>query len=120
MKCKKVFKFGASVLGAAIAFASTPAQAQTGDEPLVTSLVSDLRISEEEANRRVQVMREAAKLAARLETEEPVRFAGLYVEHQPTFRVVVKLVGNADGLLARYTSDTAFVRESGRAAPRSD
>jgi hypothetical protein len=56
-------------------------------------------------------MREAAKLAARLEVEEPVRFAGLYVEHQPTFRVVVKLVGNADGLLARYTSDPAFVAE---------
>lgn len=55
--------------------------------------------------------RQAAVLEARLMAAEPVRFAGLYVDDGADFKVVVRLVGDADGLLRRYTTDPVFVAE---------
>lgn len=100
------------VLGLALlasAGGTSVAIAQASADPIVVGLARDLNISEAEAERRAQIMNEAADLAARLETEEPIRFGGLYYEQGPELKVMVKLVGSAEQLLARYTQNPAFV-----------
>lgn len=101
------------LLAALTGVAYSPAEAQNadGNDPVVVGLAADLKIDLGEAQRRVTIMNEASELAVRLEAEEPIRFAGLYYEHSPSFRVVVRLVGGADQLLQKYTQNPAFVAE---------
>lgn len=56
-------------------------------------------------------MNEAIALQAKLSDAESVRFGGIYIEHTPMFRVVVRLVGGAEQLLSRYTSNPLIVAE---------
>lgn len=104
-----------SVLCVVAVFASSQTSAQSpaaGDaDPIVQNYVEAYGISPEEARRRIGYVQQAADLQQRLQSEESVRFGGLYIEQQPSFRVVVKLVGGADQLLSRYTTDPIFVAE---------
>jgi hypothetical protein len=110
-----IMKFNHSVLYILLVmpFTQIPSDALSQDaaDPIVLGLMRDFNLDSTEATRRAAIMSDAADLAEKLEASEPVRFAGLYIEHSPTFRVVVKLVGNADGLLARYTSRPEIVAE---------
>jgi hypothetical protein len=96
-------------------FASSQGLAQSltdgNSDPIVQNYVEAYGISPEEARRRMAYVQQAADLQQRLQAEEPVRFGGLYIEQQPSFRVVVKLVGGANQLLSRYTTDPVFVAE---------
>ncbi|WP_421570017.1 hypothetical protein [Stenotrophomonas sp. PD6] len=74
------------------------------------------RISTSEASKRMQMERDAGKLNGRLQREQPDTFAGLYIRHDPEFRVVVRFTENAVKQLAAYTVDPVYVAET---APRS-
>ncbi len=89
----------------------TYAQNTSPADPIIQNYVEAYGVSADEAARRVNYFQKTADLQVRLEAEEPIRFGGLYIEHTPTFRVVVKLVGGAGQLLARYTTDPVFVAE---------
>jgi hypothetical protein len=65
-----------------------------------------------EAQRRIGLQREIGKLNARLETDEAATFGGLYIEHRPAFRVVVKFTANGAATLARYTQDPLYIPEA--------
>lgn len=96
----------------ALLIATSPAKAQQlAGEAELAAYTSAYGVSVDEAKRRFSDMAEANSVQQRLEAEQPIRFAGLYIDHIPKFRVVVKLVGNAEGLLARYTTNPAFVAE---------
>ena len=61
-----------------------------------------------EAQRRIALQRDIGKLGARLESEEAATFGGLYIEHRPAFRAVVKFTANGAATLARYTQDPLY------------
>lgn len=90
---------------------ASPALGQSSNDPILSNYIEAYGVSADEARRRLSYVDKAAALQARLTSEEPTRFAGLYIEHQPSFRVLVRLVGGADQLLRRYTDDPAFVAE---------
>lgn len=46
---------------------------------------------------------------ARLEQNEAATFAGMWIQHQPSYRVVVAFTRNGAATLARYTRDPVFV-----------
>ncbi len=69
-----------------------------------------------EAAQRMDAERAAGKLSARLQREKPETFAGLYIEHSPEFRIVVRFTGDASRQLSAYTKDRLYVAET---APRS-
>lgn len=54
-----------------------------------------------EAIRRISLERAASRLQARLMQNERINFAGLYVEHQPRFRVIARFLRNPSETLSR-------------------
>jgi hypothetical protein len=97
------------LIALALICGASPALGQSSPDPVVSNYVQTYGVSVAEAQRRVSYMQQAADLKAKLSSEEPTRFAGMHIEHQPSFRVVVRLVGGADQLLKRYTNDPVFV-----------
>ena len=91
------------------------ALAQSGDAA-TQQYAEYRRISTSEASNRMQMERNAGKLNGRLQREQPDTFAGLYILHDPEFRVVVRFTGDAVKQLAAYTKDPVYVAET---APRS-
>ncbi len=66
-------------------------------------------VSEAEARYRSLKSVAAAPLEARIQAAEPATFGGLYVEHQPDFRIVVMFTRKPAETLAKYTQDPVFV-----------
>lgn len=73
-------------------------------------------VSVREATRRLGLMQEAGRLEQRLRKERAATFAGLYVEHEPQFRIVVRFTQNAKTQLSAFTHDPVFIAQP---APRS-
>ncbi len=65
-------------------------------------------VSTTEALRRLRVQEAAGDLGARLADAEAGTFAGLWIEHAPRFRVVVRFTQDAQGTLARYVGTGAL------------
>ncbi len=96
---------------------SALAYAQPRGSDIVTNAYSQTyRVSVTEAARRLSLIQQAGRLERRLQLELPDTFAGLYIEHHPEFRVVVKFTSDAQARLATYTRDPEFVAET---SPRS-
>lgn len=93
---------------ALLASASVPTVAQENADPVVESLVRADGISAEEARRRLALLEEANRIGNRMEAEEPVRYAGIRVQQGRDFAIFVRIVGEGEALLGRYTSDPAF------------
>lgn len=58
----------------------------------------DFAVSMEEAIRRLSMQRELSELRAAARLAVPSRFAGAWIEHTPTFRVVLRFTGGSEGL----------------------
>jgi hypothetical protein len=61
-----------------------------------------------EAARRLPIMQEAGRVNVKLKEKHPNQFAGLYIEHTPKFRIVVKMTGAGQGLLKGITDDPLY------------
>jgi CheY-like chemotaxis protein len=102
------------MIGVAAALAATAVSAQqpAGERKsrVAETYASRYNVSYEEALRRLKFQTQVGELDARLTEQERATFGGLYIEHKPTFRVVVKFTG-ADGAttLAKYTQDPAYI-----------
>jgi hypothetical protein len=71
---------------------------QEGSEPRVQHLdasnyARDMRVDSEEAARRLDLQDRASALEQRLSQQEKGTFAGLWIEHEPRFRVIVQTTG---------------------------
>lgn len=55
------------------------------------------------------MQRQIGDIDAKLERDEAATFGGLYIEHKPAFRVVVKFTTGGAATLARYTQDPLYV-----------
>jgi hypothetical protein len=86
-----------------IAAATVPAVAQGPLDALTQDAqwyAADQRISLDEAIHRLQLQGPAGELGVQLETKERDIFAGLWIQHQPRFRIVVQLTrGGLDAIL---------------------
>jgi hypothetical protein len=102
------------MIGVAAALAATAVSAQqpAGERKsrVAETYASRYNVSYEEALRRLKFQTQVGELDARLTEQEKVTLGGLYIEHKPTFRVVVKFTGaNGTATLAKYTQDPAYV-----------
>lgn len=67
------------------------------------SYADDMGISLEEASRRLWLQDGIGQLGASLEANEADTFAGLWIEHEPEYKVVVAFVGDAgEGVIRPY------------------
>lgn len=97
---------------AALLVSTSPATAQTAAQPksrLLEQYAKSFNVSPEEAERRSALRKEIGELNAKLEQSEPDSFAGMHLEHTPTFRAIVRFKGDATATLARYTQNPLFV-----------
>jgi len=83
-----------TVLAAGSAFGSTrvqtPAEAISAD---ARSYARDQGVSQEEAVRRLRIQSEMGGLIAQLRRTHRARLAGILIDHQPIFRIRVRLTG---------------------------
>ena len=63
-------------------------------------------ISEEEAVRRLTAQDDLGNLQERLAAEEADTFGGLWIEHEPTYRIVVAFTRDGARTLERYVKDS--------------
>ena len=100
--------------------AAAPSQAaQAKDEvfgPGVLDYANTYGVTIEEAEWRLSKEKYIGEVGNRIETGSPETFAGIWIEHKPVFRAVVRFVGDAKAQLAKYTQDPLFVPQT---APRS-
>lgn len=106
----------ALVLSALGAFAfSLHGQPITGN-PTAHTYSRTFNVSEAEAKYRSMKSISAAGLEARIQASEPDTFGGLYVEHEPEFKIVVLFTKKPTETLAKYTQDPVF---AGRTSAQS-
>ncbi|MBT2745547.1 MULTISPECIES: S1 family peptidase [unclassified Lysobacter] len=108
---KKVAAPQKALLLTALLCAASIANASDGD-PIAVSYAQMHGVSLVEAKRRLARVPYIGQLDKRLQRELPDTFAGLYIEHEPSYRVVVRFTKDAQAQLARYTSDSIFVAET--------
>lgn len=58
-----------------------------------------------EARKNIDAQHRAGKLRAELESTEPETFAGMYVDHGKTLRIVAKFKGDASSIMAKHAVD---------------
>lgn len=85
-------------------------------DPGIMEYARTYGVSLDEAKSRISKEDYAFEVGRRIEVNSPKTFAGIYIEHEPVFRVVVKFVGDAKTQLTKYTQDPLFVPQT---APRS-
>ena len=75
----------------------------------IQAYAQDAGISEEEAERRLSLDESIGKLQASLQTNEADSFAGLWLEHEPTYKVVVAFVGDeGEDVIRPYLTNPAL------------
>ena len=84
--------------------------------PVTIDYAHTYGVSLEEAEWRLSRSKYIAAMGHRIEADSPRTFAGIWIEHKPVFRAVVRFVGDAKAQLAKYTQDPLFVPQ---ASPRS-
>jgi hypothetical protein len=67
----------------------------------------DQNVSVDEAIRRLELQGEIGKLDGELARNEPDTYAGLWIQHQPTFGVIVNMAGNSEKA-TEYTRVISF------------
>lgn len=84
-------------------------QLPTGDQELrmgtAEAYASALGVSVDEALRRLKLQDPIEELGAALESQETDTFAGLWVQHEPDYRVIVMFTHNGEETLNRYIQD---------------
>lgn len=105
---------GAFACVAASAQPSTPPAPPTPAEPVRTTTLNEsgveyfqkaYSLSATEARRRLLLQDRIGALAEKLETNEATVFGDLYIEHQPSYRIVVGLTRGGKEVVQKYTSD---------------
>ena len=92
--------------------AQTPESPPTVVDPVSQSYATSYGVDLSEANRRLALLSKIVDLDARLRAQAGDSYAGLYVEHTPKFRVMVRFIGDAAANLRAVTSDPLFESQS--------
>jgi hypothetical protein len=99
----------AELVGPSLA-AETPAPetvaATPTTHPDAAGVAESLGISIEEAQRRLGFQEAIGRLSMTIEAEHPDTFAGLWIEHEPVYKVVVAFTADAEATLRPYVAGT--------------
>lgn len=106
-------RFLGSVVGVLLLVSAPNAFGQVGsdavDDPVVLSIAATYGVDLGTAKTWKETVDEANAIQQRLVAEHPTRFAGMFVDYQPEFRVTVLMTGPADRILDSYTRNPAIV-----------
>lgn len=67
-----------------------------------------MKVSLDEAALRLHLQDQVGDLDRQLATNESTTFAGLWIEHQPHFRVIARFVRDGEGTIQRYAMNTSL------------
>lgn len=87
---------------------------QTEEEPdprVVKEYASAMGIDEEEALRRLELLPYAGPLGAELERQETETFAGLWIQHEPEFRIVIAFTENGEETIKKYVDEDSPIAD---------
>jgi streptogrisin C len=70
------------------------------------SYASDYGVSLREAVRRLKLQQAVGDLGSKLEAEQENTFAGLFIQHEPNFQVVVRFTKDGSQTIASYVEDS--------------
>jgi hypothetical protein len=101
----------ASLILIATATHATAQPAPENPDPVLEDYASTYETSYQEAAARYARIAEISRIDKELLAKFPNQFGGLYIEHKPSFRVIVKMTGAGGGLLKQITSDPLYVVE---------
>lgn len=105
------------IVGLLCAVPSQAAPAKDAEiNPGIMEYARTYGVSVDEAEWRLSKEKYIGEIGQQIEEGSPETFAGIWIEHKPVFRVVVRFVGDAKTQLAKYTKDPLFVPQT---APRS-
>lgn len=114
MKKSSFFAATAILAATTSVWLSGPVAAQEGElisDPVTQAYMQTHGVDHAEAERRLATLQEIARVESALASKFPEQFGGLYVQHEPQFRVVAKMTGNGQGLLKQVTDNPLFVVE---------
>lgn len=103
MKNKAIMMWSLIVFGAVLAACSSP------DDPLVVdarSYATDQGISLDEAIDRLELQGYVGELEVQLTANEKDTFAGLWIQHEPEFRVIVQFTHGGEERLSPYLKNS--------------
>jgi hypothetical protein len=69
------------------------------------AMAEDMGIPVDEALRRMQYQDDIGNLQVALTANEPETFAGLWIEHQPEYRIVVQFTRDGEQTIRPYSKD---------------
>ncbi|MBE2197815.1 MAG: hypothetical protein IAE79_04335 [Anaerolinea sp.] len=81
---------------------------ETPIHPDAQAYAAALGVSLEEASRRLQLQNSIGELGAALQANEADTFAGLWLEHEPAYKVVVAFVGDGEEVIRPYLTNPAL------------
>jgi hypothetical protein len=95
---------GMTIVGLLVNGCSVMEQAQNNRAMQVEAgmVAEQMGISRQEALRRLQLQDEIGELNARLEQEEGETFAGLWIQHEPVYRVVTAFTRDGEATIQPY------------------
>lgn len=100
------------LVGASIATNTANAQpSPTEPDPVIQEYAATFGTTYDEAAAQFQKLSDISRVDKALLAKFPNQFGGLYIEHKPAFRVIVKMTGAGQGLLAQITTDPLYVVE---------
>jgi hypothetical protein len=84
------------------------------DDPLrqdAAAIARDLSITPEEVLRRLQLQDAIGRLDTTLAAQHPDTFAGLWIQHEPVYRIVVAFTRDGESTVRPYVADTPLEAE---------
>ncbi|HKX79580.1 MAG TPA: hypothetical protein VJM34_13765 [Novosphingobium sp.] len=84
------------------------AQSRHEQDPMVSIYASDYGVTEAEASRRLGYTDDAVNLKQAAEAKFPDTFGGLYIQHKPSYQIIVKFSRDAEASLRSLTVDPTF------------
>lgn len=87
---------------------ATPPPSDQNDFPAGKFYAARYGVDLKEAIYRLQIQENIAQLGAQLQEKEPDTFAGLWIQHEPTYRVIVQFTHDGTKIIQPYLQGIAF------------
>lgn len=108
MKSNRIVILLAAILLLACSCGRAVEVEETPIHPDAQAYTAALGVSLEEASRRLQLQNSIGELGAALQANETDTFAGLWLEHEPAYKVVAAFVGDGEEVIRPYLTNPSL------------